>query len=897
MDTEPAPLKGPKIIELTACTVDLVQQVVITDGEAIQLAGHEIQLLRYLGARPNQVIPREEIFTEVWGYDPNTLIRAVDHTIKALRSKIEADSANPQHLFGLVGQGYRFEPLTAVEDSTPSVLSTNIASQSMPILGREEDLRTLSNLLHSGTRLVTLLGAGGLGKTRLAQEIARVAATESTFAGGTWFCDLVECRSFRDILHTVSDVLSIRLESTDDPIGSAHALGRAIATRGEMFIVLDNFEQVANFAPQTLGIWQQLAESTQFLVTSRQALALPNEQIYPIKALSPEAGLALFIQRATAVLPDLRLRAEDHSNMAQIVTQLESIPLAILLAAGRIASMSPVQILTHLEERFHLLRQGPRISENRQEIMQTAIDWSWELLDDTERSVLRQCAVFRSGFTLEAAETVIAIDPLGSESRPIETVLQDLADKSMLYVQGTPEKALDYRICAFDNIRYYALEKFEADDALASARKRHAEYFQYWSKRQVNGLNHDMAFRCLYRLRYEIDNLVAALETTVEHDPSRAMPLAEAIERVYFSNGWLQGNVEILETLLPVASTLSLDDQCSLYHLLGRNHQAQGHHSAEQDAKRALLALLQNDPKHPKNTSILQSQVNELRREGKHIEASDLLQAWIDERPDLPPGELCGIHAKLGLIQYMQQDMTAAADNLQRAIALGKGTVDQSWRASIMANLGSIYVGLGEVKLGKQHLQQALEQHERFGNRASVAIALANLAQADLRLGEPQHAAVKLQRAVALLRDTRRVSVIVNVMLVLVTAHMIAGEEGAATEMLKQAQQTSRDDALYLALTQSFEAALAAADGDADTATTLWSESAPTIVPAAMLSETQWQSLGKAHLDLKKAAKLIKHPDFLVPRHPHECPTKGNSGREHHHLHILLLEHRVATQG
>lgn len=896
MTTEPTPppIEVPTIIELTTCTVDLGQHVVISGDERIKLGSREVQLLQYLGARPSQVVPREEIFTEVWGYDPNTMSRAVDHTVKRLRAKIEADTSNPKHLFSLYGQGYKFEPISTISGVTQGVLSTNVGPQDTPLFGRDADIDALEQRLAGGPRMVTLLGTGGIGKTRLSQEIARRAATESTFAGGTWFCDLVECRSFRDILHTVSDALCIRLESTDDPIASSQALGRAIGTRGEMFIVLDNFEQVAEFAHQTVAAWHNLADSAQFLITSRQPLALPAEQVYTLQPLSAQAGFDLFVDRAKAVRPGWSISPEDQETITQIVAQLDSIPLAILLAAGRASSMSPEQILVRLEKRFRLLRRGTRISENRQDTMQVAIDWSWDLLDDVERSALQQSAVFRSGFTLEAAEAVIDLSPAGDYAPSVKDVLQALADKSMLHVQAAPEKALDYRICAFDNIRYYALEKFDAEGTLSAARKRHADYFKPWAKRQVEGLDHALAFRSLHRLRYEVDNLVAAFEVTLAHAPANIMSLAIAIERVYFSNGWYQGNVEMLEALVPVCGEMPLEDQFPLYHLLGRNLQAQGLHEAEQEAKLCLKELLADHPEHKGNLSVLFSDINQLSRELRHAEARDRLQACIDERPNLPAQDLCSVHAKLGLILYGLQDMESAASHLQRAIDLGKGTVDQSWLASLMGNLGAIYIALGEIARGQKHLQQALEEHERFGNRTSVAIALANLAQADLRLAAPQSAAVRLQRAVALLRDFNRVSVLVETMLILAIAHAIAGERKAAADMLTQARQAARNDPLYLALTTAVEAALTAEDGNNERAKTLWAEASPVITLSAIHTPEQWQELGDAHIDLTKAAKLIKNPLFCIPRHPNERPGDVPSGLEHHQLHILLLEHRVA---
>ena len=883
-------------LELSSCRIDLGDQVVISGAQRQPLETLEAQLLAYLAVRPGQVVPQDELYTQAWGYAPGRSQTDIDHTIQSLRAKLEVDPAHPQHLFSLVGQGYRLDPLTPSPQSSTSLLSTNLTAQAVPILGRDQDIAAVENLLAEGHRMITVLGTGGLGKTRLAQEVAQRAATAGAYTGGAWFCDLVECRSFRDILHTVSSALSIRLERTDDPIASAQALGRAIGTRGRLLIILDNFEQVLEFAPQTLAAWHMLAESAHFLVTSRQSLALPAEQAYTLEPLSLQAGCTLFESRARAVNPDLPMTGEQQQTISQIVEQLQRIPLAILLAASRSASITLNQIHTDLAQRLQFSRQSTRISDARQATMRAAIDWSWDHLDEVCQSVLRQCAVFRSGFTLEAAEAVIEL-PEGMDDPPwLEDVLKALTEQSMLHVQQAPERALDHRICAFDNIRYYALEKLEREVGLEAARRRHAAYFEHWSAGQVEGLDHPLAYRCLHRLRYEIDNLITALQTALPDNPSQAMTLAVAIDRVYFSNGWLQGNVEILDTLLPHQEGLSLDEQCTLHHLRSRSHHAQGHGEAEQAATQALQALIAEHPEHPKHTSVLLSTVNQMLRDGHTEEALRDLTDWLDQRPNLTAGEQCSVHAKLGLVHFARQDLMNSAAHLQKAIDLGPGAVDQGWCSGIRANLGALFIALGEIDRGQTYLEQALTDHERFGNRMSAAIALVNLAGADLRKRAPQTAAVRLQRAVALLRDCPRVSVRVETLLMLATAHAIVGEDALAWEVIDQAQEVAHDQPLYLALSLALRAALVAAAGDHEQATTLWAEAQPAITPSAVLCDAQWAQLGQAHLDLSLAAKLIKRDIFRVPRHPSHLPLDILPGKQYHHLHILLLEARCAQR-
>ena len=360
----------PTLIRLSTCTIDLDKKVVLRDGEATRLSGKEHELIRYLASRAGDIVTREELFTEVWGYAPNVVSRAVDATLLRVRKKIEEDPSNPVHLFSLYGQGYRFD--CPEESKAPKARPTDLLQhmEDLPaptppvapsrrfgrtgatqmgsaitgeMIGRDRELNDLVSRFTNGQRFVTLTGPGGMGKTRLAQEAGRHYLNQQGLAGGVWFVDLAGCVSGVDILHKVADTLEIPLQESTELSRTAMRLGRAMTHRGQFLLVLDNFEQIVSFAEDTVGTWLTVAPDVFFLVTSRQSLGVDGEVVVDVPPLSTEDAVALFVERAKAVKPSFLVREEHREILSDIVDRLDRIPLAIRLAAGRSRLMSVKQ--------------------------------------------------------------------------------------------------------------------------------------------------------------------------------------------------------------------------------------------------------------------------------------------------------------------------------------------------------------------------------------------------------------------------------------------------------------------------------------------------------------------------------------------------------------------------
>src|SRR6266571_1225801 len=360
-------------------------------------------------------------------------------------------------------------------------------------VNRRETLAELARRLDAGARLVSVLGIGGTGKTRLVTRFGW--SWLGDFPGGAWFCDLSRARSLDGIVHAVGEALAVPL-GKEDPVTQ---LGNAIAARGRCLVILDNFEQVSRWAEETLGRWLNRAMEAGFVVTTREVLGLVGEETLALAPLQAPDAAALFVQRAESAKRGFLRTAADRAAIDPLVKLLEGLPLAIELAATRVRVMSPRTLLSRMRERFKLLSSSGR-RRDRQATLRSTFDWSWDLLSLADKAALAQLSVFEGGFTMESAEAVL--DLSGYEDAPwtVGTV-QSLLDKSFV------RQVKDGRFDMLVSVQEYASEHLRTErrfpgsgpSALAAAEARHSGYFaRLGEKRAVAGA-------CV-----EIDNLVAA---------------------------------------------------------------------------------------------------------------------------------------------------------------------------------------------------------------------------------------------------------------------------------------------------------------------------------------------------------------------------------------------------
>src|SRR6266700_574264 len=350
-----------------------------------------------------------------------------------------------------------------------------------PLIGREREVSEICTLLHqSNTRLLTLIGPGGVGKTRLAMAVAETLLDD--FGDGVYFVLLAAITDPARVIPTIAETLGLQEISGLSLQEQVYA-----ALRDQhLLLILDNFEQITAAAPQLVPLLAYCPRLS-ILVTSRAALQLIGEQEFAVLPLSvpdltqlpaPEilsllAVVRLFVLRAQAVQPNFALTAANARTIAEICARLDGLPLAIELAAARIKLLPPLALLRRLSRRLVVLTGGARDLPIRQQTLRNTIQWSYDLLSQGEQRLFRWLAIFVGGCTLEAAEAVC--QPAGDHTLYVLDGIESLLNKSL--VQQTVQEGEEPRIVMLETIREFALDCLEQQGELETARRAHAHYY------------------------------------------------------------------------------------------------------------------------------------------------------------------------------------------------------------------------------------------------------------------------------------------------------------------------------------------------------------------------------------------------------------------------------------
>ncbi|MCP2343750.1 BTAD domain-containing putative transcriptional regulator [Actinomadura rupiterrae] len=416
---------------------------------------------------------------------------------------------------------------------------TNLSAGLTSFVGRDEEVRQLGKML-AESRLVTLTGPGGAGKTRLASEAA--APLVDRLPDGVWFIPLAPMASGGSG-DAVAQAVLVALEVPDllRPAEGRTApppldrLADLLATRRTL-LVLDNCEHVLDGVAAAADRVLAAAPEARVLATSREPIGITGETLYPVPSLSlppvgadpatalEHAATRLLADRAAAVRPGFAVDEANVADLVEIVRALDGIPLAIELAAARLRALTPAQVAARLGDRFRLLTGGSRAALPRHRTLRAVVDWSWDLLDDDERRVLRRLSVFAGGATLEAVERVCATDPpafgagassgSGSADEFIDVVdvVASLVDKSLVMADGDAEPR--YRL--LETVRVYARERLDESGETGAVRAAHAAYYLELAERAEPELRRNEQLLWVERLTAERENHNAAFQTVIE---------------------------------------------------------------------------------------------------------------------------------------------------------------------------------------------------------------------------------------------------------------------------------------------------------------------------------------------------------------------------------------------
>jgi predicted ATPase/class 3 adenylate cyclase len=392
-----------------------------------------------------------------------------------------------------------FPPLRSID-----VLPTNLPVQLTSFVGRATEEKTIDRLLVDH-RIVTLTGVGGVGKTRLAMQVA--ADVLDRYPDGAWFVELAAVDASR-VVAVIAGVLGIDVQSRQTVEAS---LLEALRSR-ELLLVLDNCEHIVREVRRVGEMILRESATVALLITSREGLRIAGEQLFSVPSLDDEAAISLFVERARAVDSVFALGDEDAATVASLCERLDGMPLAIELAAARVPMFSLEDLARRVDQRFRFLTGG-RGDIERHQTLRAAIDWSYDLLTEEERAVFSRLSVFASGCTLDAGEAVIADDDLPADG--VLDLLSSLIDKSLVTVDRTQSHT---RYGMLETVRQYAQERLVDSGDAETVRGRHARWYADIARSAGRGLYSADESVWLAVLQSEIDNLQVAVAWAVAAD-------------------------------------------------------------------------------------------------------------------------------------------------------------------------------------------------------------------------------------------------------------------------------------------------------------------------------------------------------------------------------------------
>jgi predicted ATPase len=560
-----------------------------------------------------------------------------------------------------------------------------------PLLGRERELRELAELLRRDeVRLVVLTGAGGSGKTRLAIEAARQSAP--SFANGAAVVELAPVRDPGLIVGTIAAALRVE-QLGGDPLETLADLLKP----KEMLLLLDNFEHVREAAPVLVELLTHAPRLT-LLVTSRVVLHLTGEHVYPVEPLGMDAAIKLFLGRGREA--DARFEPDTSAEAAirAICERLNGLPLAIELAAGRIRTLTPAELLAALEQRVPLLVGGPRDLPARQQTLRATLEWSFDLLHDLERWDLARLSVFAGGCTLESAVAVC--------NATLER-LSSLVDHSLLVRIVTSHGS---RYSMLETIREFASERLDASGEADAVRRRHAERMLAMAQAAHISEDDDEPYDQSIALA-ERENLRAALDWTAEADVVLALELACALENFWGSHAPAEGVRRIGDLLARDAEVPPRLRARALRNLAGAAHQERDFDIADPCYEESLRIFTELDDRRGMASVRTRLGYRALVRGDVELAGRLVAESQRDARDRFPLIEAQNalLHAHLALVDDRLDDAEASLDRSHELAS----SLNWAWYESV----------IGYVRLDLALRRGDLDEAERQGH-AALAIGV-----------------------------------------------------------------------------------------------------------------------------------------------------------------------------
>jgi predicted ATPase/class 3 adenylate cyclase/Tfp pilus assembly protein PilF len=699
------------------------------------------------------------------------------------------DLFRPERVFQLVSPDLpsEFPPLRTLE-----AYRNNLPLQPTPLVGREDEVAEVCDLLGGDeTRLLTLTGPGGIGKTRLALQAA--ADLLDDFPDGTYFVQLATLTDTELFLPAVAETLGVR-ETAEQSLDESF---KDYLSERRLLLLLDNFEQVLEAAP-TVTELLAVAPGLKVLATSRTSLRLYGEHVYPVPPLSlPDLKLqpplerltqyeavGLFVERAQAVKPDFKVTNESAPAVAEICVRLDGLPLAIELAAARITMLPPKAMLQRLTSRLKLLTGGARDLPERQRTLRATIEWSFALLDEGEQVLFGRLAVFSGGRTLEAIDAIC--DAEGD--LPIDSFegVSSLLDKSLLRQEEGPNE--EPRFVMLETVHEFAREKLEQSGEAESIKRAHAEYFLTLAEKADAELRGANQLEWLERLEAEHDNMRAALSWSLERKEAEvALKLGGAVWLFWLLRDYHSEGRRWLEEALAMDGAGSPGSRAMALAGAGWLATEQGDLDRAKEACEEGLELLEHEAR----------------------EASEAKLTLL---------------ACLGWVAWEREELGQASELLEEGLALSREMRDTWWLAYSLFILAIVPQSLGDSERATDLYEESMDLFRELGDKQSLAFCLNNMAMMVYSQGDLGRTAQLTEESVALKRELGNRGGVSMGLYNLGWIALLQDDLGRAADLYRESLSLSWDTGLNPLVQSALEglACLAGAKGEAERAGRLW---------------------------------------------------------------------------
>ena len=638
----------------------------------------------------------------------------------------------------------------------------NLPHQLTSFFGRNQELSSITEQLTNGsTRLLTLTGPGGSGKTRLALKAANQLLEEQPlpFPDGIYFVDLSAITEPKQIVLLINELFNLKdsQETTPQEQLKKHLQGKKI------LIILDNFEQVVAAAPILTDLLTAVAH-LHLLITSRILLNLYGEQEYPISPLPlPQtdqlaqtadlqhfAALALFTDRAHAHQPSFSLNQDNAATIAQICSRLDGLPLAIELAAARIKLFPPQALLSQLTNRLNFLTSHNQNRPVRQQTLREAINWSYHLLDDAEKQLFTRLAIFQGGFTVNAVTAVIYERPspdLHTLDYTTLNQLQSLVEKSIL--QQTANTTNQPRFHLLPLLREFAQEFLDQDPHLPKLREHHLNYYTALAQTADKQLHNSQQTQWLAHLKTEEPNCRAALAWSL--DPSQPNHIIETGTNlaIALGNGYWRIRGRLIEAWQLARQTLALQHALSIKTRLRLFNQTAAIFQwyGQYDQAEALLAEAIPLARELDDPHLLQVALHNLGlsagRQGHYQQAEKLLTEAVNLRRQINQNTMDDTLGRtlnnLAIVVKYLGDYERASALFQECLAFDEQTGNLLGAGAVSSNIGKLALLQGDLKKAETYLLSSLQIRQQLGDQTGTIAVLSGLAELMRLQGHHSH--------------------------------------------------------------------------------------------------------------------------------------------------------------